>query len=303
MPFRRCGRFRGAMRPEHYETMARNMEDLRKAVGLESHMVPRVEQQSEIGSDAFYGGTVIANDASLHPALYHAGLMQRVDAGGGIVAGRAEVTLIEREGSHFRLSTPRGEIKARDVIVATDGYTGSLLPDLKRRIVPITSSIIATGDMPQSLLERLLPKNCVYGNTLRVFSYFQSAPGEQRIVWGGRGARFGSGSTPRNYAHLARDMLRIFPDLKDAPITHAWSGLIDKPTTASRTSVAPRPASTMRLGIAGTPGCRAARTSDTRSRSRCWAIRTRAPHLTSWCFRTFPCNPLPRPLSRWSKPG
>ena len=214
------------MRPEHYETMARNMEDLRKAVGLESHMVPRVEQQSEIGSDAFYGGTVIANDASLHPALYHAGLMQRVDAGGGIVAGRAEVTLIEREGSHFRLSTPRGEIKARDVIVATDGYTGSLLPDLKRRIVPITSSIIATGDMPQSLLERLLPKNRVYGNTLRVFSYFQSAPGEQQIVWGGRGARFGSGSTPRNYAHLARDMLRIFPDLKDAPITHAWSGLI-----------------------------------------------------------------------------
>ena len=38
--FLRCGRFRGAMRPQHYEAMARDMEDL----------VPRGEQSREIGT-------------------------------------------------------------------------------------------------------------------------------------------------------------------------------------------------------------------------------------------------------------
>jgi glycine/D-amino acid oxidase-like deaminating enzyme len=61
--FRRCGRFRGAMRPEHYEAMAADMKDLKRVAGVESFMVPRSEQQSEIGSEVFFGGSVLRNDA------------------------------------------------------------------------------------------------------------------------------------------------------------------------------------------------------------------------------------------------
>ncbi len=81
--FSRCGRFRAAMQPEHYESMARDMEDLRQIAGVESFMVPRAEQHSEIGSDVFFGGSVLPGDASLHPALFHAGLMQRIEERGG----------------------------------------------------------------------------------------------------------------------------------------------------------------------------------------------------------------------------
>jgi glycine/D-amino acid oxidase-like deaminating enzyme len=224
--FRRCGRFRGAMRPEHYETMARDMEALRKAVGLESFMVPRAEQHREVGSDLFFGGMVMPNDASLHPGLYHAGLMQRIEEAGGRIVGRAGVTAIARRGSGFRLSTAAGEIRSRDVIVATDGYTDGLVPELRRRIVPIGSAIIATAPLGEVLFTRLLPKNRVYGNTYRVFSYFRGAPAERRILWGGRVSRTLSGASPKAFSHLARDMLRFFPELAAVPVTHAWDGLI-----------------------------------------------------------------------------
>lgn len=224
--FRRCGRFRAAILPKHYEAMARDMEDLKKAIGVESFMVPRAEQHSEIGSDVFFGGSVLPNDASLHPGLYHAGLLQRIEGAGGQVIGNTKVKRVTPLGSRYRVETERGHIDCRDVIIATNGYTGMAVPELGRRIVPIRSGLIATGEIPESLMAELLPKKRVYGNTNRVFYYFQAAPGENRIVWGGRVGRLASSTSPSNYRHLARQMLHVFPALADVPVTHGWDGRI-----------------------------------------------------------------------------
>lgn len=221
--FRRCGRFRGAMRPEHYEAMARDMEDLKRVAGVESFVVPRAEQRSEIGSDVFFGGSVLPHDASLHPALYHAGLMQRVEARGGVVIGHAGVRHIARDNDGFWLETDAGPLRCRDVLIATNGYTSGLVRPLQRRIVTVRSGLIATAELPADVMTRLMPKGRVYGNTNRVFYYFRGAPGENRIVWGGRAGRAsGMGA----YRHLARDLLAVFPDLGDIAVTHAWDGQI-----------------------------------------------------------------------------
>ncbi|WP_414463985.1 NAD(P)/FAD-dependent oxidoreductase [Hyphomicrobium sp. DY-1] len=224
--FRRCGRFRAAIRPEHYDAMAADMQDLKAIASVESFMVPRSEQASEIGSDIFYGGAVLPNDASLHPGLYHAGLAARTAEAGGRILDQTAVAHIEPVSGGFRVRTPRGETIARNVVVASNGYTEGLVPELGRRIVPVGSGIIATGEIPQQLYDRLLPKNRVYGNSNRVFYYFRGAPDARRIIWGGRVGRFASNTSPSAFGHLARDMLRVFPDLKDVPITHAWDGKI-----------------------------------------------------------------------------
>lgn len=224
--FRRCGRFRAAIRPEHYEAMASDMQDLKAIANVESFMVPRSEQASEIGSDIFYGGSVLPNDASLHPGLYHAGLMARTTETGGRILDQTAVTHIEAVSGGFRVRTARGETVARNVLVASNGYTDGLVPELGRRIVPVGSGIIATGEIPEQLYARLLPKNRVYGNSNRVFYYFRGAPDARRIIWGGRVGRLASNTSPSAFGHLARDMLRVFPDLKDVAITHAWDGKI-----------------------------------------------------------------------------
>lgn len=224
--FRRCGRFRAAIRPEHYDAMAADMKDLKDVAGVESFMVPKSEQRSEIGSDIFFGGSVLPNDASLHPGLYHAGLMRRVAETGGKVLDHTAVTQIESVREGFRVATTRGGTVARNVLIASNGYTDGLVPELGRRIVPVGSGIIATGEIPEDLYARLLPKNRVYGNTNRVFYYFRGAPDSRRIIWGGRVGRLAKCTSPAAFGHLARDMLRVFPELKGAPVTHAWDGRI-----------------------------------------------------------------------------
>lgn len=224
--FSRCGRFRAAIRPEHYEAMARDMEDLRQVAGVESFMVPRAEQHTEIGSDVFHGGSVLPGDASVHPGLYHAGLVRRIEDLGGAVIGQAGAEGVTQDATGFAVRTPRGTIVCRDVIIATNGYTDSLVPELGRRIVPIGSGLIATGEIPEATFSRLLPKNRVYGNTNRVFYYFRAAPGERRLIWGGRIGRNAGNTSPRAFQHLARDLLHVFPDLGGVPVTHGWDGMI-----------------------------------------------------------------------------
>jgi glycine/D-amino acid oxidase-like deaminating enzyme len=224
--FERCGRFRAAARPEHYEAMARDMEDLRRTAGVESHMVPRAEQRSELGTDVFHGGSVLPGDASLHPGLYHAGLMQRVAEAGGAVISNTAVEAIAADGGRFAVRTARGTVSCRNVVIATNGYTDGLLPELGRRIVPVGSGLIATGEIPAETFARLMPKRRVYGTSHRVFSYFRAAPDERRVIWGGRIGRLASAGSPRAFSHLARDMLHVFPELAGIPVTHAWDGLI-----------------------------------------------------------------------------
>ncbi|WP_144061163.1 NAD(P)/FAD-dependent oxidoreductase [Hyphomicrobium denitrificans] len=224
--FRRCGRFRAAIRPEHYEAMARDMDDLKEVAGVESFMVPKSEQASEIGSDVFFGGSVLPSDASLHPGLYHAGLLQRVESAGGLVLDHNPVTSVSAKNGGFVVSTGRGSTFARNVIIATNGYTDGLVPELGRRIVSIGSAIVATDELPETVFNKLLPKNRVYGNTNRVFYYFRGAPDARRILWGGRIGRLVRSASAAAFAHLARDMISVFPELKDVAVTYAWDGKI-----------------------------------------------------------------------------
>lgn len=221
--FRRCGRFRGAIRPEHYEAMARDMEDLKRVAGVESFMIPRSEQLSEIGSDVFFGGCVLPNDASLHPALYHSSLVHRVQDRGGAIIGNAGARRISRESDGFLIETDAGKLLCRDVLVATNGYTSGLVRPLQRRIVTVRSGLIATAALPAEIMARLMPNNRVYGNTNRAFYYFRAAPGENRIIWGGRAGR---AKGLCGFRHLARDLLTVFPELGDVIVTHAWDGQI-----------------------------------------------------------------------------
>lgn len=224
--FVRCGRFRGAVRPSHYEAMARDMEDLRRHAQVESFMVPRSEQHREIDTDYFFGGSVLPQDASLHPGLYHAGLSDAAEKAGAQLIGETPVRAVQSEAEGFSVHTDRGTLWARNVIIATNGYRQNFNKFCHKRIVPVTSSLIATAPMNRERLNALFPSGRVYGNSARVFSYFRKAPDESRIIWGGRVGRNAGEMEPRSYAHLASDMLRVFPQIADVGVTHAWSGRI-----------------------------------------------------------------------------
>jgi glycine/D-amino acid oxidase-like deaminating enzyme len=143
--FTRCGRFRGAMRPAHYEAMARDMDDLRRYAGVQSLMISRNEQHREVGTDLFHGGSLLPGDASLHPGKYHAGLVARVLDSGAVIHGNMPVRSIVPEKQGYIVRFDGHEIRARDVLVATNGYTRDVGAFFRKRIVSLVSAQIATG--------------------------------------------------------------------------------------------------------------------------------------------------------------
>lgn len=224
--FKRVGRFRGAIRPQHYEAMARDMDDLRHFVGVESFPVPKSEQHKEINSDFFHGGSVLPDDARLHPGLYHNGLINKLKQYGVVLKGNTPVQNIEANSNGFLVTAKDIKIQARNVIVATNGYTRKVHSHLNKRIVQVHSALVATAPLPPETIDNLMPTGRMYGNTAKVFSYFRTAPDEPRIIWGGRVGRFYKPGTDGAFSHLAKDLMKVFPDLGDAPISHGWSGTI-----------------------------------------------------------------------------
>jgi len=224
--FSRVGRFRGATIPRHYEDLARDMQDMHKLAGVESHMVTRAEQHAEVGSDFYHGGVVLPNDGSLHPALYHRGLLQRAEQAGVRVIGHTPVTGVASESGQVTVSTTRGRLQAGRALIATNGYTGAAMPQFRRRIVPIGSAMIATETLDPALVRRLMPRNRVVGSSSRIYHYMRLCSEGKRFLWGGRVKGRGLPDDPSGFVHLYRDMVQVFPELEGTRITHCWSGYV-----------------------------------------------------------------------------
>jgi glycine/D-amino acid oxidase-like deaminating enzyme len=146
--FRVAGRFHAAHNAAKFRELVRAVEHQRKGLEVAAHIVPRAEQHAEIDTDLYFGGAVYEQHASVHPARYHAGLLELAQHAGAQIVPHCPVTAIVRDGAQFKVATARGTTVARDVIVATNGYTGALTPWLQRRVIPIGSYIIATDCSP-----------------------------------------------------------------------------------------------------------------------------------------------------------
>ena len=219
------GRFHAAHNKAQYEALARRIENQPKGLEVEAHVVPRSEQHTEIGTDIYYGGVVYRQHASINPARYHQELLRRVQEAGAKIFARCPVTAISKDHGNFRLNTPRGVIEARDVIVATNGYTGALTPWLRRRVIPIGSYMIATEPLPPALTARLIPRGRVISDTRRVIFYYRLSPDRRRLLFGGRVSL--NETDPRlTGPKLHAEMVRIFPELAQARITHSWCGFV-----------------------------------------------------------------------------
>lgn len=223
--FVRSGGFTGALKQAQYDAMARETEALARSTGLEADMIPRAEVRNEIGTDLYVGGRVMHRRGGLHPARYHAGLLARVRAAGVTVAGNAAVTDLERTGTGFHLATRQATLQARDVVVATNGYTGPVTPALRRRVIPVTSYMIATAPVSANLMATLMPKGRMLTDSNRLLCYFRPSPDNTRVLFGGRPAYTDIG--PAEAARRLRGyMTTIFPELSDVELTHSWSGYI-----------------------------------------------------------------------------
>ncbi|MCP4765810.1 MAG: FAD-binding oxidoreductase [Gammaproteobacteria bacterium] len=223
--YRRCGRFVAAHSPRQFEKLVASARQQTPGLERELRIVEPQDQASEIDSDYYHGGMVLDSHCSLDPAKYHAGLAGLARASGAQLIAHCEATNIERNAQGFRVSTARGVIQARDLVIATNGYTGSMAPWQRRRVIPIGSYMLATEPMAPERAAQLMPRDRVFSDTRKIVVYFRRSPDGRSLLFGGRVSVFESDPV-KSLPALRQEMLRIFPQIEDVRISHTWMGFV-----------------------------------------------------------------------------
>ncbi len=226
--FRRCGKIKLAAKPAHYESIARGAELLAREADPEVELVPKARIQEEIGSDQFHGGLLYRKAAQMHMGRFAAGLADAARRHGARVFENAAVTALGRSGAAHRVTSARGSLAAKQVLLATGPSRKGPFFWFRRRIVPVGSFIIATEPLSEAQLDSTMPTRRNATTTKNIGNYFRISP-DNRLIWGGR-ARFALSSPTsdaKSGAVLKRQLDTVFPQLAGVGIDYCWGGLID----------------------------------------------------------------------------
>lgn len=227
--FRLGGKLKLASKPAHMESIARNFDAIRAEVDPDVALLSRADLASEIGSGLFHGAMLQRRSAMMHMGRFAAGLAKAADRHGATIVQNAPVTALHGTEGAWHLTTPKGTIAARQVLLATGAYTGSAFPWFRRRLVPVGSFLIATRPLTQAEAHSIMPGNRTCVNSMNIGNYWRLSP-DNRLIFGGR-AQFSGRSDQTSDAkagHILRAaMLRVFPQLDGVAIDHCWGGLVD----------------------------------------------------------------------------
>ena len=178
------------------------------------------------------GGTYTPHCAAIQPLRLVRGLAAAVERHGGVVHEHTRATALEPGV----VRTTRGDVRARSVVRATEGYTPRL-PGQRRRVVPLYSLMIATEPLsPRVWAEIGLERRETFNDFRHLLVYGQRTA-DGRLAFGGRGAPYHFGSRVRPsydqdakvFSSLWRVLTETFPVLAGSRVTHAWGGPLGVP--------------------------------------------------------------------------
>ena len=221
--WRQNGCFLAAHTRRHFDALAREADSAADDEKLT--LISRANVAEELQSERYYGGLVYHDDASIQPAKLVRSLWARASAAGVLAQAHCAVIGISRTRAGFEVATSRGPVTARKVLIATNGYTGSLTPWHRRRVIPIGSYQIATEELGEERVRALIPNARNVADTRRVIIYLRPSPDGKRIIFGGRAA-LAETDPSRCVPRLLEMLTSVFPTLRGVAATHAWVGFI-----------------------------------------------------------------------------
>lgn len=174
-----------------------------------------------IGSRAYKGGEIDRGAGHLHPLNLALGLGQAAAAAGARLHEGSEVTGIDH-GARPLVRTGQGQVSCSQVILAANGYLGTLEPEISARVMPINNFIIATEPLGNRANE-ILSEPVAVADTRFVVNYWRLSSDNRLLFGGGEsyGYRF-----PDIIGTVTKPMLQVYPQLRGTPIEHAWGGTL-----------------------------------------------------------------------------
>jgi glycine/D-amino acid oxidase-like deaminating enzyme len=230
--FSRCGHLEVACKKAHFAGYAESAARIKGEFNHELRIVSKEELKKEIGSEIYFGGMVDETSAGVNPAQYVSGLAKAALRCGAALFEHTRVSNVVTQssaaGRNFRVETARGNISAKEVILASGAYTTQATPALRKKVIPIGSYIIATEVLDAELARQLSPRNRMIYDSKHFLYYYRLTP-DNRMLFGGRAAFFPeSDNTVRESAELLRrGMIEVYPQLRETKVEYVWGGTLD----------------------------------------------------------------------------
>ena len=230
--FSRCGHLEVACKAKHFEDFRHSAETIEREFGHKLRIVEKADLPQEIGSAIYHGGMVDEVSAGVNPARYVAGLACAASKAGAKIHEKTCVVGLQRDSRQgekgWSVRTARGTLHARDVLIATSGYTSRITPSLQKKIIPIGSFIIVTEVLPEAMARELSPRNRMIYDSKNYLYYYRLTP-DRRMLFGGRAAFFPENeNTVRDSARILRDgMISVYPQLRETKVEYVWGGTLD----------------------------------------------------------------------------
>ena len=170
-------------------------------------------------SPEYKGGMIDRDAAHLHPLRFVLGLARAARDAGAVI----------HEGSCVHhvapglVQTGQGRVKATHVILAGNGYLGTLNRKVAARVMPINNFIAATEPLGAEVA-RVLTEDVAVADSRFVVNYFRLSH-DGRLLFGG-GESYGYRFPSDIAAKVRRPMTEVFPHLRDVKIDYAWGGTL-----------------------------------------------------------------------------
>lgn len=178
-----------------------------------------------IGTEKYLGGWVDPRGGAIQPLSYARELARAaLEAGAAIHCNSPVVRLDRANGKWVAVTAGGARVTADRAVVCTNGYTGDLVPTLRTTVIAPNSFQIATAPLSDNVARSILPEGHVTSDTRQLLFYFRRDH-TNRFLMGGRGP-FREPRSARDWAHLERIAIKLFPQLKDIPIEFRWCGRV-----------------------------------------------------------------------------
>lgn len=228
------GRMLVALSPPHLEALRENFADAARLGVNDYRLLDREETQAELRSPLYQGGLLIPAGGILDPVKLVDGLRRIALTQGIRIYEYSKVERLDDEGSHVRVVSTDGSLRAPQVVLAASAYTHHLLPRVARRFIPLYDYMVVSDPLSPVQLASIGWQRRMGVTDMRNFFLYYRLTRDHRIVWGTSEAVYYRGNrvdaaadhSAPHYAALRASFAEHFPQLTGLEFPYAWGGPI-----------------------------------------------------------------------------
>jgi len=223
------GHLKIAHRPGRADALAREAELLQREFEYPAEFLPagKVRHEHIAGAES-HGALRFPDALAVHPLKLAYGALSTARSAGAKVHSASPVLDWSKNNGMHALATPHGTVRAKTIVIATNGYTPEhLFPCLRSTTLPVLSHIIVTRPMtPQQKRSSGFATGHVLTDTRNLLYYWRRMP-DDRILFGGRGLITDSPEGHgRQREFLLAELKRKLPELAGIEVEHDWWGWV-----------------------------------------------------------------------------